>query len=181
MNAYDFDGTIYKGDCFIDFYFFCFIRRPYLIIMLPFQLLFVLFTFYNRKLVKQSFAIYLLILPSKIYLVKEFWNKHIGKIKKWYLAQRKDDDIIISASPRFILQEIVKRLHLKNLICTEMNMHTGFIKGKNCYGNEKVARFNNEYPSLKLNAFYSDSKSDLPMMNIAENGYLVKKNKITKF
>ena len=61
-----------------------------------------------------------------------------------------------------------------------MNMHTGFIKGKNCYGNEKVARFNSEYPSLKLNAFYSDSKSDLPMMNIAENGYLVKKNKITK-
>ena len=100
MNAYDFDGTIYKGDCFIDFYFFCIIRRPYLIIMLPFQLLFVLFTFYNRKLIKQSFAIYLLILPSKIYLVKEFWNIHIGKIKKWYLAQRKDDDIIISASPR---------------------------------------------------------------------------------
>lgn len=180
MNAYDFDGTIYKGDCFIDFYFFCLIRRPYLILMLPFQLLFILFTFYNRKLLKQSFAIYLLILPSKLYLVKEFWNRKIVKIKKWYLLQRKDDDIIISASPRFLLQEISRRLNVKNLICTEMNMFTGFIKGKNCYGKEKLIRFKSEFPSLKLNRFYSDSKSDLPMMKFAESGFLVKNDKITK-
>ena len=69
---------------------------------------------------------------------------------------------------------------MKNLICTEMNMFTGFINGKNCYGKEKLIRFKSEFPSLKLNRFYSDSKSDLPMMKFAENGFLVKNDKITK-
>ncbi len=180
MNGYDFDKTIYKGDCFIDFYFFCLLRRPFLIIMLPFQLLFMLFTFYNRKYIKQSFAIYLLILPSKQYLVKEFWNVKIAKIQKWYLAQRKPDDVIISASPRFILEEIARRLHVKTLICTEMNMHTGYIKGKNCWGEEKVNRFRQNFSDLTLESFYSDSKSDLPMMKISKVGYLVKKHSIEK-
>ncbi len=180
MTGYDFDKTIYDGDCFIDFYFFTLLHRPYIIIMLPFQLLFFLFTFYNRKLLKQGFACYLLITIDKDILIKNFWNVKAGKIKEWYLAQKKEDDIVISASPNFLISEACKRLGIKNYLATNMSTYTGIIHGKNCYGEEKVRRLQEFDSTLLLDAFYSDSKSDFVMKKVAKEIYLVKNNNITK-
>lgn len=33
--------------------------------------------------------------------VNDFWKEYIGNIKPFYLEQKKDDDVIISASPEF--------------------------------------------------------------------------------
>ena len=47
MTGYDFDKTIYDGDCFIDFYKYCLYRRIYLIFFIPIQLIMIVFVFYN--------------------------------------------------------------------------------------------------------------------------------------
>lgn len=40
--------------------------------------------------------------------VNDFWKEYIGNIKPFYLEQKKDDDVIISASPEFLLKPVCK-------------------------------------------------------------------------
>lgn len=47
--------------------------------------------------------------------VNDFWKEYIGNIKPFYLKQKKDDDVIISASPEFLLKPVCKRLKIKTL------------------------------------------------------------------
>lgn len=180
MSGYDFDGTIYRGDSFIHFYFFCLGKFPYLIFILPFQLLFVLFTFYSRKWVKQAFAVYLCFVPNVHLQVEKFWDTHMNHIKPVFLKLIKNTDIIISASPEFLLQPICKRLGVNHLIATQMREKTGWIVGKNCYGIEKLSQFYKQYNGIMLESFYSDSHSDACMQKVSKKWYYVKGNIITK-
>ena len=177
MNGYDFDKTIYDGNCFVDFYFYCLLRRPYIILLLPYQLVITLLYFLhilNRRQYKQAFHRYLIFLPGKTRLINQFWRTHIRKIKPWYLQQKCEDDVIISASPKFFLQRICDLLSVKNLIATEMDMRTGQIKGENCIRENKVKMFQQKFGrEVRLVNFYSDSKKDIPMMQLAEHGYFV--------
>ena len=178
MTGYDFDKTIYDGDCFIDFYLFSVFHRPYILLMLPLQLILLIFTFFNKKLIKQFFACYLVIIFKKNDLIYKFWDKNLKKIKRWYIKQKTENDIIISASPTFLIKEACKRLGIKNYIATDMNLKNGNIKGKNCYGKEKLLRFKSLFPSITLDAFYSDSKSDFVLKDVSKKIYLVKKDRI---
>lgn len=180
MNGYDFDKTIYDGDSFIHFYFFCLLKFPYLALLLPVQLFFMLCTFYSRKYVKQSLAIYLLFVPNKEKQIDLFWKKNKHKIKQWYLDQQEDNDIIISASPVFLLAPICKELGIQHLIATQMDIRNGVITGRNCQGKEKVVAFRQVMGNETLETFYSDSKSDIPMMDISLQGYFVFGNKIVE-
>lgn len=180
MKGYDFDKTIYDGDCFVDFYLFCLKKFFYIALLLPIQLLLFLFVFKSRKLLKQCLAIYLPFIPNKKKQIQMFWDKNSVKIKKWYLAQQQPDDIVISASPEFLIFPICEILNIKNAIATKMNLNNGKITGKNCWGVEKTIRFKEKYNFATLDAFYSDSKSDLPMMKISKSGFLVNKDKITQ-
>ncbi len=180
MNGYDFDKTIYKGDCFVNFYLFCFKKFPYIIILLPFQIIMFIFVFSSRKLIKEVLGMYLILIPNKTKQIDLFWDKNICKIEKWYLNQKRENDVIISASPEFLLFPICKRLNIKNVIATKMNVKTGKIAGKNCWGEEKCVRFRNLFPETCLFSFYSDSLSDKPMMKLSQNGYLVNKGGIRK-
>ena len=70
-------------------------------------------------------------------------------------------------------------LGIKYLIATEMNKSTGVITGENCYKTSKVKMFRRMFGNdAMLEAFYSDSKSDIPMMRLAEKGYFVFGNEI---
>lgn len=178
MNGYDFDKTIYDGDCFIDFYFFCLLKFPYIAILLPLQLILILFSFYSRKMIKQFFAIYLIFIPKKEKQVKKFWDKNVVKIKDWYINQKNKNDIVISASPYFLIIPICEILGIDKFIATNMNIMTGAIKGKNCFGVEKTKQFLLRYNSQCLESFYSDSRSDFPMMRLAKNAFYVCGNKI---
>ena len=102
----------------------------------------------------------------------------VSKIKKWYLDNKKNDDIIISASPEFLLKPLEKILHV-NIIASIVDKKNGKFISENCYGQEKVKRYN-EFTKNKINNFYSDSYSDKPMMMEAENSYIVKNDTIEK-
>ena len=93
--------------------------------------------------------------------------------------QKTNEDIIVSASLKFIIEPVAKLLKVGCLIATDYDVKTGKISGGNCYGEHKVVKFKAIYGDLKLAAFYSDSLSDAPMMRLSEKSYLVDKNKIT--
>ena len=184
QNAYDFDKTIYKSDSTMDFYFFCMKKQPKVIFELPVIMTYALLYFFricSKTAFKEKFFRFLRHLNSVDALVEEFWDLHQDKIAPFYLVGHKPDDIIISASPEFLLQPICQRLNIRHLICSRVNKHTGQYDGLNCWGEEKLRRFKSEMPDVIIDKFYSDSLSDAPMAGIAETAYLVKKEKITPF
>lgn len=176
MNVYDFDNTIYRGDSTLDFYFFCLKKKPMIITICPRQIKAAML--YKMRRIdktsfKQEFYSFLNMLNDIDGLVREFWDINDRKIKNWYLLAQKDDDVIISASPYFLLDEICRRLNINRLIASNVDKYSGKYTGANCYGKEKVKRFIEIY-NQEIDNFYSDSRSDLPMAHMAKNRYIVK-------
>ena len=87
---------------------------------------------------------------------------------------KQENDVIISASPQFLVTAFTDRLGIKYILATDMDKHTGKITGKNCRGEEKVTRFQKVFKD-SVDCFYSDSMSDAPMARMAGQAYLVKK------
>ena len=106
-----------------------------------------------------------------------FWETHLEGIGAWYLAQRRDDDLVLSASPEFLLRPVAEKLGFR-LIATPMDPATGRINGLNCHDAEKVRRFRAEYPGARAEDFYSDSLSDTPMAELAQRAFLVRKGRL---
>lgn len=180
MNGYDFDETILKGNSVRRFFCYCWLRLPYLIIYIPVLLCAVIFgkcvssnTYYNML------TYFVKLIPNKQKFVQKFWDKNIGRIKSWYYEQKRDDDIIISASPSYIVEEACKRIGV-DCIATPVDIATcKVIGGNHCYGKEKPTFYRERFGDMPLETFYSDSMSDEPMFKLAKRGYLVKGDKIT--
>ena len=181
MNAYDFDKTIYDGDSTADFYFFCLKRHRSIIVLAP-SLFCAFCKFYIFKRgTKTEFKEKMYRFLTKCDIQKDvddFWAKNSCKIKKFYLEQQKEDDVIISASPEFLLSPICKNLGIKHLIASKVDCHSGKYRGINCHGKEKVRRFYEKFKDCEIEEFYSDSKSDTPMAEISKKAFLVDGNKI---
>ena len=109
MNVYDFDKTIYDGDCTVNFYLYCLGKYPVIYKKIPevlwFGLLFKL-GIIKKTDFKSRFFKFATIIPNLEVAVADFWKKDKSKIKGFYLDIQKEDDIVISASPTFILNEI---------------------------------------------------------------------------
>ncbi len=181
MNVYDFDKTIYAGDSSIDFYLFCLHKQPSICRCLIRQLwAWILFSFdkLDKKAVKERFFCFLPQLRNRETLLIQFWEAHANKIKPWYLQQKTETDVIISASPDFLIAPICAKMGIQAPIATQMNPANGVIIGQNCKGKEKVRRFYERYPAREILLFYSDSLTDTPLAKIAQKSMLVKKNKI---
>ncbi len=181
MNAYDFDKTIYKNDSSTDFLLFCLLRHPKALSRVPsivagYVKYFILKKGRKEDFKEKAFSIVKYCNINKN--VADFWQKNKRKIKNFYLAKKKDDDVIISASPRFLLEPICKELEIKHLICTEVDSKTGKFLSLNCWGQEKVVRFEKEFKNAEVQEFYSDSYSDTPMANLANEAFLVKGEKL---
>ena len=179
MNVYDFDGTIYKNDSTRDFYYYLLRNYTRVIKYLPSFILDAIkykLDVVTKTKMKETFYRFLNSFGDGEIekIVDEFWDTHRHKIYKWYLDVKDPSDVIISASPRYILGPICKELGV-NLICSEVDVRTGDYIGVNCYGEEKVRRFYEAYPNGVIDKFYSDSKSDEPLAKLAKSAYLVKR------
>jgi len=176
MNVYDFDGTIYKGDSNLDFYLHCVRKYPRLLSLIPIQLLRFIASLPSgdRTTLKQVLYYYLPRVPDILSEVDLFWQTHGTKIYPWYLAQKREDDVIISASPRFILEPICKGLGV-SLIASEVDPATGKCIAKNCSGRNKPERILEFYKDCVVDEFYSDSNNDLPMARMARRAYKVRR------
>ena len=184
MNVYDFDGTIYDGDSTVDFWFFCLKKKKSLFFIIPIQVL--AFILYRLRIIekikfKEVFYTFIKYLSNTEQLVYDFWDENYKKIKLWYFDKKKSDDLVISASPYFLIKEACRRLEILNPIASDVDINSGKCIGENCYGVEKVKRFYELYPDTEINEFYSDSRSDIFIARLAKSSYLVKKNTIIEW
>jgi putative flippase GtrA len=180
MNVYDFDNTIYAGDSSLDFYRFALARRPALVFLLPLQLWGIaayLLRLWSKEQMKSAFFCFIRYIPLDATL-KRFWKRNARKIKPWYLEQKRGDDLIISASPEFLLEPAAREYLRCALIASRVDPKTSAYNGKNCYGEEKLRRFRERYGEEKIDKFYSDSPSDFPLVKIAEQSFMVKRNRL---
>jgi putative flippase GtrA len=181
VNIYDFDDTIYEGDSSVDFFKFALRRNPLLLLCLPALFITAAKYFLNlatKEDFKGAYFAFVSHIPFEDYTTR-FWTENISKIKPWYLAQKQDTDIIISASPDFLLHPIVRRELNLALIASPVDSRTGKFTGKNCRSEEKVRRLFEDFPDVKIGDFYSDSRSDAPLAQLARNAYFVEGDKLT--
>ncbi len=181
MNVYDFDQTIYYPDSSYHFFLYCLKKHPRFVLpVIPGAVRMALR--YRRgdttaKQLKQHLFSFLNRLESTEDTVNAFWEEHRDNLQDWYLRQLREDDVIISASPEFLLEPITRELGVA-LIATPMDSRSGQIHGENCHDVEKVRRFYEKYPDAEIEAFYSDSLSDAPMARLAKAAYLVKRGEL---
>ena len=165
MNVYDFDNTIYDGESFIDLFIFLFKKDPSLVKYIP-DVINGLYK-YTKGTINAEEALeqysdvvtdYYNSIEDFDALVTEFWDTNIHKIKPFYFRQRQDDDIIISASPEVLLDDVMHRLNIKNYICsrTDGNAHITDL----CFRGRKVELFKEMYPDTIIDNFYTDSVND---------------------
>ena len=176
MNVYDFDGTIYDGDSTIDFYKYCIKKHPKIILLFPYQVSFFMaykLRMVSKKKFKEEFYSFFKLLPDIDDLILRFWNDHICKINKWFFELNEQNDVIITASPEFLVEEAARRIGVRIVIGSKVDPYTGKTTGENCYGKEKIKRFKEIFGDIIPDRFYTDSFSDTPMICYAKKAYMV--------
>ena len=181
MNVYDFDNTIYSGDSTKDFCRFC--MRWHLsavwriAVSSP-----AIFGYMTGKLTKtetkQRLYSFLRTLSDVDRDVSEFWKQNEYKISPWYREKKTPDDVVISASPEFLLKPVCEKLGIETLIASRVDKNTGIYDGLNCHGEEKLKRYRQVFGDREISEFYSDSLSDAPLAEIAQKAFLVEMNRI---
>jgi len=131
----------------------------------------------KTKQFKERFFSFLKYFKNPDEIIKKFTSREFKKSN----LQISDNDVVCSASPEFLVIPMMKRINPNaRIIATKMNKRTGKIDGENCKGTEKANRLT-AMGCTKFNNAYSDSLSDLPMMDLAERKYLVYGNKVNEF
>jgi len=175
MNVFDFDETIYNGDSTRDFILFCMRRHPKALLYAPYigavSLRFYLLHIGTKTQFKEKMYRFLKACNTEKD-VADFWNTHLNHIKAYYKNIHRDDDLIISASPEFLLKPLEDLLQLR-VIASRVSPVDGKTTGENCYHAEKVRRFREVFPEGEIDEFYSDSYSDEPLALLAKKAFIV--------
>ncbi len=176
MNVYDFDKTIFAGDSTVRFYRYCLRRFGAVWLSLPGTLaagLSYALGLTDLERFKGRFYRFLRRVPDVERAVEDFWEGHWHDLRPWYLEQRREDDLVISASPDFLIGAACRRLGIRSL-ASPVDARTGALLGPNCKGEEKVRRFRALCGDAAIDEFYSDSHSDDPLAALARNAWLVR-------
>lgn len=181
MNVFDFDNTIYRGDSTVEFYRFCRKKKPSLLWRYGMEQLFG-FVYYgmggvSKTTLKEYFFSFLRGIPDVEAWVEEFWASRVDNMAPWLQEVQQAGDLVISASPEFLLRPICDKLGL-TLIASRVDPKTGKFNGENCRGEEKVLRYQAEYGDVPVENFYSDSLSDLPMAKLAQKAWFIRGDKV---
>ncbi len=186
MNVYDFDNTIYRGESAIDFFLYFLKRDPKLIAYVP-SVVKALALYKAQKItIDEALDNYASLVEDYCHTIedleghiKRFWDLNCKKIKPFYFTQRKEDDVILSAGFDIVLEEMGRRMNIKNIIATETD-RDDFRIINFCFRENKVKAFKKHYPDAVIENFYTDSLNDQPIIDLAQSAYLIKGDKITK-
>ncbi len=182
MNVYDFDNTIYRGDSTFQFVLWLYGHRPITLISLPRTLFFgVLYGLHVvPKLTFKENLYHMFVYVKDMDIAADtFIKSHLDQIKTWYAGQQREDDVVISASPEFMISRFCKALGIRYVMASKVDMHSGKYTGINCHGTEKVRRFHEHFTVKSIDEFYSDSLSDSPLAAISQKAFLVKGDKMS--
>lgn len=180
-DVYDFDKTLYINDSTVMFYLYCLKNNKKVRKYLPTHILY--FIKYQLKLIKkqvfkEKFFEFVECIEDIDKEVENFWKENKTKIRFNLLEKTDNEKIVISASPEFLLNNICKEIGVSRVMASEVDKKTGKFYSNNCFGEEKVKRFNKEFKNAEIENFFSDSLTDTPLAEISKNSYLVKKNKV---
>ncbi len=186
MNVYDFDNTIYNGETLVDMILYYIKHDPKIWRFIPKLLIIWFKDSFHLFTVEEALGAYAGFLENYFVKitnldedVKKFWDSHENRIKPFYDEIRRDDDIIVSGTTDFLLDEIMKRMGVKNYIGSSIDRKTGKFT-RLCFLENKVKAFYEAYPGAEIENFYTDSMNDKSMMDISAHVFLVKKDKITQ-
>lgn len=183
MNVYDFDDTIYRGDSEIQF--LAFVRERETFPKAKGKTRFADWLYHSRlmSLTKHEELLFTFLpqLPDREKWVEAFWENHRKNIKEWYRKIHREDDVVISATPAFLLEPICRELGIATLIATRMDPLTGKILGKYNFAAEKPRRFRQVFGDSVPDAFFSDSRTDAPMARISRKAWRVEGESVTEW
>ena len=189
IAAFDFDGTIIRGDSFISFsrYVFGDFSLTIAIIKnLPYIIGYKLGIFPNWKAKEKLFSCLFKDTPIDKFnnLCSAFFNDKGSKLlKKEALEciqahkQLGYKVLIISASPENWILPFAKACDIDIVIATKIDIEdkkvTGKFKSKNCYGIEKVNRLLELFPKRSDYYLYAygDSRGDKELLSFADKGH----------
>ena len=186
MQVFDFDNTIYHGESVFDFILFKKKKKKRLLKYIP-GIIKLLIKYKKCQMDKNEFKENLekyakVVLDNKEFIkgmVVLFWQKNKHKLDQEMLKKINKNDVILTCSPYFLIDEIKEELKTKHLICSEIDIEKGKINFLN-FGENKVLSFKEKYKNKKIDTVYTDSYNDQALMDNAKNVYLVKKGKCYK-
>ncbi|MCR5601159.1 MAG: haloacid dehalogenase-like hydrolase [Ruminococcus sp.] len=184
MKVFDFDNTIYRGESSVDLALFMIKNNKKILLYLP-------SVFYNmikyklclvkkEKLLKKINNFMSKIIVDRQELmdsIEQFWKKKLHKLDRDMLKRIKEDDVIITAGPDFLIHGIKKLLNTKNIISSEIDDEKNEMKYFN-FGDNKVRRYKEIYGNKRINCLFTDSYNDRALMDIADKVFIVKKGKL---
>lgn len=193
--VFDFDGTLFKGDCTVDFYRFIITQEPVKIVLIPlmvaYYFLWIIGVMSTQKF-KQLFLSYLngFTATKLAELIEKYWNtKSASSFNQTLVEKLKQHQlkgyttIVITASPSLLVAPLVLARFNSHCIGTELINHKNkyTLSGPNCKGLHKVEAFVNKYGSdaVILEA-YSDNKSDKPLFDKAQHAFVIKREKVIR-
>jgi HAD superfamily phosphoserine phosphatase-like hydrolase len=184
MNIYDFDGTIYNGDSTKDIIKYGLKKHPFMVMKclrqakkLNKEFNMGLATFEQVKETMLSFIFKIENYPK---FINDFVDSHMNKIKPLYKSRHTDNDVIVSASYDLWLNQFARKLGIRNVIATRVDMN-GKILGINCKGDEKLRRVREALPNIPIDNAYGDSQSDEILLLNAANGFVIEGNKVIPY
>lgn len=186
MRVFDFDGTIYDGESCLDFFMYELRRHPKNARLMP-KVLHML-SRYKRLLVSTSELVAALERYGMEFLsgiddleadIINFWDKNEHKFKKFYLNDRRPDDVILSASPDILINEAARRLGIKTVIASKFDLKNGKVLSL-CYHTNKRERYRELFGNARIGEFYTDSENDSAVFNISDSVYMVRGEDVIK-
>lgn len=177
--VFDFDGTLSASDTNVEFVKYCMRKRPYLYLYLPWIAFWGCISKFNKTGVfwRQQMRRFITKKMVRDYshgFVCEHKTRRFG----WAAAQvQKEHDagnivILISASPDYSIKKLVDDMCFDAVLTSEMYSNQPWKYKFLCFGQNKVIALNRWAKRHKIESHvvrsYSDSKSDLPLMQIAD-------------
>ena len=184
MNVYDFDNTLLRGDSSVLYFLYNLKRHPRMWAELPVYGAYALgykLGIISKKQMKQKLFSHFRFIRNPQANLAAFWEKTLPRLKGFYPPIAKADDVVISASPEFLIRPACVHLGIRHIMGSPVDSKTGVYAGENCHGAQKVKRFYERFPEGHIDEFYSDSHSDDPLAALAEKAFLVKKERLEKW
>ena len=177
--VFDFDGTLSASDSNYEFFKYCFKHsfRPWL--FLPFVIAGIIGAKLNRQGLWWREHIRCFVTPKMVSdfssdVIKKHKLNRFGWAKDQVMAEKKAGNkvVLISASPDYLIPKLVSDMKFDAVLCSKMEKERPWKYKFLCWGPNKVvaldnwARENKIIPNVVRS--YSDSKTDMPIMEIAK-------------